>query len=44
MSKMGQSTSSGTEPVEPANLQKEALETNAQVEANTTLVKDVERE
>ena len=44
MSKMGQNTTSGTKPVEPANLQKEAPETDAQPEASTALVKDTKWE
>ena len=44
MSKMSQNTTSETKLVEPANLQKEAPKTEAQSEANTTPVKDVERE
>ena len=44
MSKMGQNTTSGTKPVELANLRKEALEMDAQPEASTTPIKEMERE
>ena len=44
MSKMSQNTTSETKLVEPANLQKEAPETDAQPEASTALVKDTKWE
>ena len=44
MSKMDHDTTSGTEPVEPANLQKKAMETDVEPVARTTPEKEVERE
>ena len=44
MSKMGQITSSRTEPVEPTNLQKKASETYVEQVASTTPEKDAKGE